>query len=91
MTAIISCNATAIQTIGEIPHFRAKKFMTGNKRNMGRKELIPTKNKFLAPHRLTSFAKKKAWKTPLTRPNIPRMVPMVDGERLRPPYSIGDE
>jgi hypothetical protein len=89
--AIASWHATNTQTIGETPHRRASRLITGNNRNIGMNELIPAMKRILAPKRLMIFAKKKAWKTPLTRPYMPRMIPMVDGGRLRPPCSIGEE
>jgi hypothetical protein len=90
-TANISWHATTTQTIWDTPHRRASTLMIGNRKKISMKELIPAIKSLLAPQRLTIFAKKNAWKTPLTKPNIPKRIPIVDGDRLRPPYSIGDE
>ena len=65
--------------------------MTGNRRYIGIKALTPAINMFLAPHRLTSLAKKKNWKRPLERPKVPSRRPMVDGSKPNPPNSIGVE
>ena len=63
----------------------------GNRKYNGMKALMPATNIFFAPHRLTSFAKKKNWKRPLERPNAPSRRPMVDGSKPSPPNSIGVE
>ena len=89
--AMTSCSVIAVQIRGVMPNRPARRLMAGNRRYIGIKALMPVTNMFLAPHRLTSFAKKKNWKTPLKRPKAKSRKPMVDGSKPSPPNSIGVE
>ena len=91
ITERASCKTTRVQSVEDVPVLLATIFMRGYRRKSGTNIDMPSWKTRFWPHQPTNLAKKRAWKIPSITPKEPRIMPMVEGGKPRPPRETGVE